>query len=184
MTFFPPPHCRYIFRTPSQSTRRVFDSTTNIHLNEKLNIFFHVQCAVYPGECIPLPPGSSRTPKHHKSRLLASHDTRATTREPAAYPVPLSSLSTWRMCIYNRESVFHYHHKARGPPKRHKSRLIASHDARVTTREPAAYPVPLSSLSTRRMCSTTGRVYCSATTKVENHRNVTSPVCLHPMIRR
>jgi len=54
----------------------------------------------------------------------------------------------------------------------------------VTTIEPAAYPVPLSSLSTRRMCSTTGRVYCSATTKLKDYRNVTSPVCLHPMIRR
>ena len=87
-------------------------------------------CAVQPGECIPLPPQSSRTPKRHKSRLLASHDEWAPTIEPAAYPVPLSSLST------------------------------------------------------RRMWSTTGRVYCSATTKLEDHRNVTSPVCLHPMIRR
>jgi len=87
-------------------------------------------CLVQPEECIPPPPQSLRTPKRHKSHLLASHDKWATMIEPAAYPVPLSLLST------------------------------------------------------RRMCSTTGRVYCSATTRLEDHRNVTSPVCLHPMIRR
>ena len=85
---------------------------------------------------------------------------------------------------YNQESLLHCHHKARGPPKRHKSHLLASHDERATTIESAAYPVPSSSLSTWRMCSTTGRVYCSATTKLEDHQNVTSPVCLHPMICR
>jgi len=104
--------------------------------------------------------------------------------------VPLSTTLLFVVAVnpedvqYNRESLLHHHHKARGPPKRHKSRLLASHDERATTIEPAAYPVPLSSLSTRRMCSTTGRVYCSATTKLEDHRNVTSPVCLHPMMRR
>jgi len=75
---------------------------------------------------------------------------------------------------YNRESVLHHHHKARGPPKRHKSRLLASHDEQATTIEPAAYPVPLSSLLTRRMCSTTGRVYSTFTTKRKDLQTVTS----------
>jgi len=76
---------------------------------------------------------------------------------------------------YTQESVLHRHHKARGPPKRHKSRLLASHDERATTIEPAAYPVPLSSLSTRRVCSTTGRVYSTVTTKRKDPQTVTSP---------
>jgi len=84
---------------------------------------------------------------------------------------------------YTRESVFHRHHKAQGPSGRHKSRLLASHDTWATIIELAAYPDPLSSLSTRRMCSTTGRVYSTATTKLKDSRNITSPVCLHPMIR-
>jgi len=76
---------------------------------------------------------------------------------------------------YTQESVLHRHNKDRGPPKRHKSRLLASHDERTTMIEPAAYPVPLSSLSTRRVCSTIGRVYSTVTTKRKDPQTVTSP---------
>jgi len=123
-------------------------------------------------------------PKRHKSCLLASHDEQATTIEPAVYPVPLSSLSTRRMCSTTERVYSTVTTKRKDPQTVTSPRLLASQDTRATTREPAAYPVPLSLLSTRRMCSTTGRVYCSATTKLEDHRNVTSPICLHPMIRR
>ena len=84
---------------------------------------------------------------------------------------------------YTQESVLHRHHKARGPPKRHKSCLLASHDERAMTIEPAAYPVPLSSLSTRRVCSTTRRVYSTVTTKRKDPKPSQVPVCLLPMIR-
>jgi len=79
---------------------------------------------------------------------------------------------------YTQESVLHRHHKAREPPKRHKSHLLASHDEQVTTIEPAAYPVPLSSLSTRRVCSTTWRVYSTIITKRKDPQTVTSPYLL------
>jgi len=40
---------------------------------------------------------------------------------------------------YNRESVLLCHHKAQGPPKCHKSCLLASHDTQAMAREQAAY---------------------------------------------
>ena len=37
------------------------------------------------------------------------------------------------------QSILLHHHKARGPPKCHKSHLLASHDTQTTAREQAAY---------------------------------------------
>jgi len=70
--------------------------------------------------------------------------------------------------------------KRKDPQTVTSHRLLASHDTRATMREPAAYPVPLSLLSTRRMCSTTGRVYSTATTKLEDPKTSQVPSACIP----
>jgi len=110
-------------------------------------------------------------------RLLAAHDKRATMRESAVFPVPLSSLSIQRM-YSTTVKVYSTTTKLKDPQTITSSHLHASNDMRVTTREIAAYPVPLSSLSTRKMCSTTGRVYSTTTTKLKDPQTVTSPCLL------
>jgi len=96
-------------------------------------------------------------------------------KKPQANSSFVHNTSFCRSCYDNR--------KAQRPQKRHKSHLLASHNTPATAREQAAYLVSLSSLSTWRMCSITGRVYSTATTKLKDPRNVTSLFCLHPMIR-
>ena len=113
-------------------------------------------------------------PKRHKSRLLASHDTQATRGNQQRIQSLCRSCQPGGCAVQPGVCIVPPPQSSR-TLKRHKSRLLASHDKRATTIEPAAYPVPLSSLSTRRMCSTTGRVYSTTTTKLKDRRNVTSP---------
>jgi hypothetical protein len=120
----------------------MFDSSLNIHLNEmkrSIYLYFSMCSVQYTRESVLYSTATTKLkdPRNVTGpRLLASHDTRATTREPAAYPVPLSSLSTRR--VYSTATTKH-----KDPRNVTRPRLLASHDTRAMAREQAAYPFHL-----------------------------------------
>ena len=127
VTFFCLSRCRYIFRTRSLSTRVMFDSTINIHLNEKFDISFYVQrvCSM-PRKVYST--ANTKLENRNVTNLVCLHPMiRGRRRYTSSISSPFVVAVSPENVSYNRESVFYRHHKAQGPPGCDRSCLLVLH---------------------------------------------------------